>query len=106
MEALKNNDVERYRQILLEQQTSVPGEAAERYEVLSSFLSQTEDYLHKLGSKITAAKNQQEMAEAANAASLAARAQVPILMKYLYTHTHIHLYIYIYMWLTLKYLGL
>ncbi|PWA97010.1 SNF2-related, N-terminal domain-containing protein [Artemisia annua] len=75
MEALKNNDVERYRQILLEQQTSVPGEAAERYEVLSSFLSQTEDYLHKLGSKITAAKNQQEVAEAANAASLAARAQ-------------------------------
>ncbi|XP_071697704.1 ATP-dependent helicase BRM-like isoform X2 [Rutidosis leptorrhynchoides] len=75
MEALKNNDVERYREILLEQQTSVPGEAAERYEVLSSFLSQTEDYLHKLGSKITAAKNQQEVAEAANAASFAARAQ-------------------------------
>nr|XP_043621602.1 ATP-dependent helicase BRM [Erigeron canadensis]XP_043621603.1 ATP-dependent helicase BRM [Erigeron canadensis] len=75
MEALKNNDVERYREILLEQQTSLPGEAAERYEVLSSFLSQTEDYLHKLGSKITAAKNQQEVAEAAHAASAAARAQ-------------------------------
>ncbi|XP_024987656.1 ATP-dependent helicase BRM-like [Cynara cardunculus var. scolymus] len=75
MEALKNNDVERYRQILLEQQTSVPGEAAERYEVLSSFLSQTEDYLNKLGGKITAAKNQQEVEDAANAASAAARAQ-------------------------------
>ncbi|CAI9292151.1 unnamed protein product [Lactuca saligna] len=75
MEALKNNDVERYREILLEQQTSMPGEAAERYEVLSSFLSQTEDYLQKLGSKITAAKNQQEVAEVANAASAAARAQ-------------------------------
>lgn len=75
MEALKNNDVERYREMLLEQQTSVPGEAAERYEVLSSFLSQTEDYLHKLGSKITAAKNQQEVEEAANAAAAAARAQ-------------------------------
>ncbi|KAL3622142.1 hypothetical protein CASFOL_033553 [Castilleja foliolosa] len=74
MEALKNNDVERYREMLLEQQ-NVPGEAAERYAVLSSFLSQTEDYLHKLGSKITATKNQQEVEEAANAAAAAARAQ-------------------------------
>lgn len=76
MEALKNNDVERYREMLLEQQTSIPGEAAERYAVLSSFLTQTEDYLHRLGSKITAAKNQQEVEEAANAAAAAARAQV------------------------------
>ncbi|XP_076942981.1 ATP-dependent helicase BRM-like [Bidens hawaiensis] len=75
MEALKNNDVERYREILLEQQTSMPAEAAERYEFLSSFLSQTEEYLHKLGGKITAAKNQQEVEEAANAAAAAARAQ-------------------------------
>ncbi|KAG8391850.1 hypothetical protein BUALT_Bualt01G0229900 [Buddleja alternifolia] len=75
MEALKNNDVERYREMLLEQQTNVPGEAAERYAVLSSFLTQTEDYLHKLGSKITAAKNQQEVAEASNVAATAARAQ-------------------------------
>ncbi|GFY92520.1 transcription regulatory protein SNF2 [Actinidia rufa] len=60
MEALKNNDVERYREMLLEQQTSIPGEAAERYNVLSSFLTQTEEYLQKLGSKITATKNQQE----------------------------------------------
>ncbi|KAI3444521.1 hypothetical protein Pfo_001186 [Paulownia fortunei] len=75
MEALKNNDVERYREMLLEQQTNIPGEAAERYAVLSSFLTQTEEYLHKLGSKITAAKNQQEVEEAANAAAAAARAQ-------------------------------
>ncbi|KAK6918359.1 Glutamine-Leucine-Glutamine, QLQ [Dillenia turbinata] len=75
MEALKNNDVERYREMLLEQQTSIPGDAAERYTVLSSFLTQTEEYLHKLGSKITAAKNQQEVEEAANAAAAAARAQ-------------------------------
>lgn len=74
MEALKNNDVERYREMLLEQQ-NVPGEAAERYAVLSSFLSQTEEYLHKLGSKITATKNQQEVEEAANGAAAAARAQ-------------------------------
>ncbi|CAN4111570.1 unnamed protein product [Withania somnifera] len=75
MEALKNNDVERYREMLLEQQTSVPGDGAERYAVLSSFLSQTEEYLHKLGGKITAAKKQQEVEEAANAAAVAARAQ-------------------------------
>lgn len=75
MEALKNNDVERYREMLLEQQTSIPGDAAERYAVLSSFLTQTEEYLYKLGSKITAAKNQQEVEEAANAAAAAARLQ-------------------------------
>jgi SWI/SNF-related matrix-associated actin-dependent regulator of chromatin subfamily A protein 2/4 len=76
LEALKNNDVDRYREMLLEQQTSIPGDAAERYAVLSSFLSQTEEYLHKLGSKITAAKNQQEVEEAAKAAADAARLQV------------------------------
>jgi hypothetical protein len=76
MEALKNNDVERYRQILLEQQTSVPGDAAQRYNVLSSFLTQTEEYLYKLGGKISATKNQQQVEEAANAAAAVARAQV------------------------------
>ncbi|KAI4372339.1 hypothetical protein MLD38_010581 [Melastoma candidum] len=75
MEALKNNDVERYREMLLEQETAVPGDAAERYAVLSSFLTQTEEYLQKLGGKITAAKNQQEVEEAANAAAAAARLQ-------------------------------
>ncbi|KAM7276803.1 hypothetical protein ACFE04_018669 [Oxalis oulophora] len=75
MEALKNNDVERYREMLLEQQISTPGGANERYNVLSSFLTQTEEYLHKLGGKITAAKNQQEIHEAANAAAAAARLQ-------------------------------
>ncbi|KAI4303378.1 hypothetical protein MLD38_039018 [Melastoma candidum] len=75
MEALKNNDVERYREMLLEQQTAVPGDAAERYAVLSSFLTQTEEYLEKLGGKITAAKSQQEVEEAANSAAAAARLQ-------------------------------
>ncbi|XP_028769230.1 ATP-dependent helicase BRM isoform X2 [Neltuma alba] len=75
MEALKNNDVDRYREMLLEQQTSIPGDASERYAVLSSFLTQTEDYLQKLGSKITAAKSQQEVEEAARAAAAAARLQ-------------------------------
>ncbi|XP_010275655.1 PREDICTED: ATP-dependent helicase BRM-like isoform X2 [Nelumbo nucifera] len=75
MEALKNNDVDRYREMLLEQQTSITGDASQRYAVLSSFLSQTEEYLHKLGGKITAAKNQQDAEEAANAAAVAARSQ-------------------------------
>ncbi|XP_020261440.1 ATP-dependent helicase BRM isoform X2 [Asparagus officinalis] len=75
MEALKNNDVDRYREMLLEQQTNVPGDASQRYAVLSSFLSQTEEYLHKLGGKITAAKNHQEVEEAAKAAAAAALCQ-------------------------------
>jgi SWI/SNF-related matrix-associated actin-dependent regulator of chromatin subfamily A protein 2/4 len=75
MEALKNNDVDRYREMLLEQQTSLAGDAAERYNVLSTFLTQTEEYLQKLGSKITSAKNQQEVEEAAKAAAAAARLQ-------------------------------
>lgn len=75
-EALKNNDVDRYREMLLEQQTSIPGDAAQRYAVLSSFLSQTEEYLHKLGTKITTSKKQQGVEEAANVAAAAARSQV------------------------------
>ncbi|KAH7294245.1 hypothetical protein KP509_28G062400 [Ceratopteris richardii] len=75
MEALKNNDVDTYREMLKQQQTKLPGDAVERFEVLNSFLSQTEDYLHKLGGKISAVKYQQEREEAAVAAMLAARAQ-------------------------------
>ncbi|KAG6483062.1 ATP-dependent helicase BRM-like isoform X1 [Zingiber officinale] len=75
MEALKNNDVDRYREMLLEQQTSIQGDAAQRYAVLSSFLTQTEEYLLRLGGKITDAKGNQEVEEAANAAASAARAQ-------------------------------
>eukprot|EP00250_Pteridium_aquilinum_P019069 c24278_g2_i1 orf=2-5470(-) len=75
MEALKNNDVDTYREMLKQQQTKLPGDAGERFQVLSSFLSQTEDYLHKLGGKISAVKYQQEREEAAVAAMLAAKAQ-------------------------------
>ncbi|KAH0470770.1 hypothetical protein IEQ34_000493 [Dendrobium chrysotoxum] len=74
-EALKNNDVDRYREMLLEQQTSIPGDAAQRYAVLSSFLSQTEEYLNKLGTKITTSKKQRGVEEAANVAAAAARSQ-------------------------------
>lgn len=76
MEALKNNDVDAYREMLMQQQTQMPGDAGERFEVLSSFLTQTEEYLQKLGGKISAVKNQQEREEAALFAAAAARAQV------------------------------
>eukprot|EP00850_Spirogloea_muscicola_P005265 SM000024S07727 [mRNA] locus=s24:80145:88273:- [translate_table: standard] len=75
MEALKNNDVDTYREMLLQQQTAMPSGARERFEVLSSFLTQTEDYLKKLGSKISAVKVQQEAEECALSAASAARAQ-------------------------------
>ncbi|XP_024392755.1 ATP-dependent helicase BRM isoform X2 [Physcomitrium patens] len=75
MEALKNNDVDAYREMLKQQQGQLNGDAGERFEVLSSFLSQTEEYLHKLGGKISAVKNHQEREEAAIAAAAAARAQ-------------------------------
>ncbi|KAJ0966633.1 hypothetical protein J5N97_023550 [Dioscorea zingiberensis] len=58
MEALKNNDVDIYREMLLEQQFDIPGDAAERYSVLSTFLSQTEEYLLKHGHKIMVAQFQ------------------------------------------------
>lgn len=93
MEALKNNDVDRYREMLLEQQTNVPGDAAQRYVVLSSFLSQTEEYLLKLGGKITAAKNNQEMEEAANVAAAAAKAQVFFFIFYIkFTSSFLNLF--------------
>jgi SWI/SNF-related matrix-associated actin-dependent regulator of chromatin subfamily A protein 2/4 len=82
MEALKNNDVDAYREILRQQQTQLPGDAGERFEVLSAFLTQTEEYLHKLGGKISAVKNQQEREEAALAAAAAARARVLIFSSF------------------------
>ncbi|KAJ7571709.1 hypothetical protein O6H91_01G174300 [Diphasiastrum complanatum] len=75
MEALKNNDVDAYREMLRKQQTEMHGDVGERFEVLSSFLTQTEEYLHKLGGKISAVKTQQEKDEAVLAASTSARAQ-------------------------------
>ncbi|KAM0942026.1 putative transcription factor interactor and regulator C3H-WRC/GRF family [Dioscorea sansibarensis] len=75
MEALKNNDVDRYREMLLEQQVGIPGDAAERFSLLSSFLSQTEEYLLKLGQKIIATKEQQQQEVAANGTEVADRSQ-------------------------------
>ncbi|KAM7260904.1 hypothetical protein ACFE04_026379 [Oxalis oulophora] len=71
MEALRNNDHERYKAILKEQH----GDAEEKYRVLCSFLSQTEEYLHTLGNKISATKDNQKMEEAAKDAAEAAQSQ-------------------------------
>ncbi|KAH9316496.1 hypothetical protein KI387_025123, partial [Taxus chinensis] len=60
LKALKNNDVDFYRK-MLEQQTQLSGDVGECYKILSFFLSQTEEYLQKLGSKIIAVKNNQEV---------------------------------------------
>lgn len=71
---LQANDFEAYQQILRE--TAGPGTAGERYEVISRFLSSTEEYLHKLASKVASVKLSQEASEAAAVAVSRARAQV------------------------------
>ena len=53
-----------------------PGAAVERYEIISRFLSSTEEYLHKLAGKVASVKLQQEASEAAALAISRARAQV------------------------------
>jgi hypothetical protein len=68
------NDFEAYQQILRE--TAGPGTSGERYEVISRFLSTTEEYLHKLASKVKEVKLTQEASEAAAVAVSRARAQV------------------------------
>ncbi len=68
------NDFEAYQQILRE--TAGPGTSGERYEVISRFLSTTEEYLHKLASKVAHVKLAQEASEAAALAVSRARAQV------------------------------
>ncbi|CAI7868803.1 unnamed protein product, partial [Closterium sp. NIES-53] len=72
---LKSNDMDAYRAMLEEEKekAGVGKGAKERFEMLSSFLSQTEEYLRKLGGKICAAKSVQEVEEAAVAAAAEAR---------------------------------
>ncbi|KAK8960871.1 ATP-dependent helicase BRM [Platanthera guangdongensis] len=55
--------------MLIEQQTGIPENAAQRYTVLSSFLSQIEEYLQNLGNKIMTSKKQHDVEEAAAAAA-------------------------------------
>ena len=57
---LQAHDFEAYQDLLRE---TAPGTAVERYEVISKFLSSTEEYLHKLASKVASVKLTQEASE-------------------------------------------
>lgn len=74
MEALKANDFEAYQELL--QQSAGPREEEEdRYEEISRFLSDTEEYINRLAAKVTSVKISQEASEAAAKAISEARAQ-------------------------------
>ncbi len=68
------HDFEAYQEMLRE--TAPPGSSAERFEVISKFLSTTEEYLNRLSSKVASVKMTQEASEAAALAVSKARAQV------------------------------
>ena len=54
---------------------SGPETAGERYNAISSFLSATEDYLHRLAGKVASVRLAQEASEAAATAMSEARSQ-------------------------------
>ncbi len=68
------NDWEAYQELLRQQMG--PETTTERYEVITRFLTETEDYLHKLASKVASVRLSQQASEAAAAAVADARAQV------------------------------
>ena len=72
--ARQAHDFEAYQELLREQ--SGPETAGARYEVISRFLTETEEYLHRLASKVASVKMSQEASEAAAAAIAEARSQV------------------------------
>lgn len=74
LEALKANDVEAYKHLLLSQKP-VSGnlDASEAMALLQDFLAQTEEYLRDVGGKVATIKLEQEAAEAAARASSEAR---------------------------------
>ena len=78
MEALKANNIEAYREMLL-QQAPAGGEGAldttQRAEALEGFLAQTERYVSTISQKVAAVKMQQQIAEAATKAAEAAAAK-------------------------------
>lgn len=76
MEALKANDFEAYQELLQKQQSST-GQigSGDKYEEISRFLSDTEEYLNRLAAKVAAVKISQEASEAAAKAISEARAQ-------------------------------
>lgn len=57
---------------------SGPENAGERYNAISSFLSATEDYLHRLAGKVASVRLAQEASEAAASAMSDARSQVEL----------------------------
>ena len=57
-------------------ETAPPGSSTERFEVISKFLTTTEEYLNKLSTKVASVKMTQEASEAAALAVSKARAQV------------------------------
>lgn len=71
---LQANDLEAYQELLREQ--GVNETQGERYEVITKFLNDTEEYLHKLASKVSNVKVQQEASEAFAKATAEARAMV------------------------------
>lgn len=71
---LQANDFEAYQELLREQ--GAKETQGERYEVITKFLNDTEDYLHKLAGKVSNVKLQQEASEAFTKATVEARAMV------------------------------
>lgn len=72
--SLQANDFEAYQELLREQ--GAKETQGERYEVITKFLNDTEDYLHKLAGKVSNVKLQQEASEAFTKATAEARAMV------------------------------
>ena len=52
LEALKMNDFEAYQEMLKQQQGQAAAAALDSYAQISKFLSDTEEYLHKLAAKV------------------------------------------------------
>ena len=74
LEALKANDVEAYKDLLLSQKPASGNlDASEAMALLQDFLAQTEEYLRDVGGKVATIKLEQEAAEAAARASSEAR---------------------------------
>ena len=82
MDALKANNIEAYREMLLRRAPAGADEldVSERAEALEGFLTQTERYVQTISEKVAAVKMQQQVAEAASRAAeaLAARGDATV----------------------------
>ncbi len=76
--SVQANDFEAYQELLREQ--GAKETQGERYEVITKFLNDTEDYLHKLAGKVSNVKLQQEASEAFTKATAEARAMVRLFL--------------------------